>query len=447
MSEPTNSNYVSGAALDDDTSLFGDAVDLKSLSLDSGIDNVTGTISVAESIVSINTPCKLRIGSELIYAPSKSAGDFVSCIRGAGGTTAAAHLSGDAVLVVYSANHFNQLKRATIAIETILGTNVHGNAASLKARLAHSLDDDGYVNFDGATELTISSDAITITQNAHKLQPETGTSDDLSTINGTSDGDFGILYASDFGTDIITIKHNVGNIICFGGSDLSLSNGMVVWYSNGTKVFCAGGASGGFWTLMLGTPTRVSNTTFTVTGDYTNLIKKGMVIKWTESSTTRWGMVSIPSTYSAPDTTVTIIGNTMASIDATSLKYAMVGAEAFSWKFVYAGTVGATGTDVANARYAEEPMIVLGADIQVGTAGTTNNTTIDLNKNGTTMFTTKPTLATTVASSPTPFTADTATTLALGDKATMDIDAIQTTAAIDLYVTLYVFPSRYEFLI
>lgn len=201
-----------------------------------------------------------------------------------------------------------------------------------------------------------------------------------------------------------------------------------------------------FWTVAAGTPTRASNTTFTVTGDYTNVFRKGLVIKWAESSTTRWGMVSIPSTYSAPNTTVTIIGSTMASIDSASLKYALMGAEAFAWKFAVAGTIGATGTDVANARYAEEPMIVIGADLQVGTAGTTNSTTVDINKAGTTMFTTKPTLATTVASSPTPFTADTATTLALGDKVTLDIDAIQTTAAIDLYVTLYVYPSRYEFL-
>ena len=54
------------------------------------------------------------------------------------------------------------------------------------------------------------------------------------------------------------------------------------------------------------------------------------------------------------------------------------------------------------------------------------------------MFTTKPTLATTVASSPTPFTADTTSALALGDRVSIDIDAQQTTAAIDLYSTLFI---------
>lgn len=208
-----------------------------------------------------------------------------------------------------------------------------------------------------------------------------------------------------------------------------------------------GGGGSPFWTTASGVPVRTGNTTFTVTGDYTNIFRKGLVIVWKEAGVTKWGMVSIPSTYGAPDTTVTIIGDTMASIDASSLKYAAVGAEVFAWSFAIAGTIGATGTDVANARYAAEPMKVLGADIQVGTAGTTNNTTVDANKGGATMFTTKPTLASTVASSPTPFTADSGTTLALGDKVTIDQDAVQTTPAVDEYVQLYVYPLRYEFLI
>lgn len=221
------------------------------------------------------------------------------------------------------------------------------------------------------------------------------------------------------------------------------TNGNVMT-SNGTDWVSMSSAP--FWTLMLGTPVRASNTTFAVTGDYTNLIKKGMLIKWTESAVTKWGMVSIPSTYGAPNTTVTIIGNTMASIDASSLKYGTIGVEPFAWTFATAGTLGATGTDVANVKYAEEPMVVLGAEIAVRSYGVTNNTTIDINKNGTTMFTTKPTLVSTGSMSLAPFTADNSTTLALFDMVSIDIDAIQTTPAVDLYVTLYVFPSRYEFL-
>jgi hypothetical protein len=88
-------------------------------------------------------------------------------------------------------------------------------------------------------------------------------------------------------------------------------------------------------------------------------------------------------------------------------------------------------------------MRVLWADLDVWTAGTTDNTTVDINKWGTTMFTTKPTLATTVWASPLPFTADSGTSLALNNKVTIDIDAFQWTAAKDLYVHLYLFPTRY----
>lgn len=202
------------------------------------------------------------------------------------------------------------------------------------------------------------------------------------------------------------------------------------------------GGETSLWTAIAGT--RASNTTITVSGDQTAIFKKGMIVRWLESSVIKWGMVSIPSTYSSPNTTITIIGCVCASIDTDSFKYSsIIGVEQFQKDFALAGTIGATGTNVMRAYYATEPMYVIGADLQAETAGTTNSTTIDINKNGTTMFTTKPSLATTVAASTTPFTADTATSLALNDKVTIDIDFIQDTRAVDLYVQLYVVPQRY----
>ena len=203
--------------------------------------------------------------------------------------------------------------------------------------------------------------------------------------------------------------------------------------------------TGKFWTLGPGTPTRASNTTFTMTGDYTSVFAKGVIIKWTETSTVRNAMVSIPSTYSAPNTTVTIVGDTMASIDASSLKYAMIGVEAFVQKFAVSGTIGATGNDVANAYYATEPMRVLGADMQVGTAGTTNSTTVSLVNGTGTVTLVSPTLGSTVAATTTPQApASSALSLALNDRVQLNVTAVQTTAAVDLYVQLYVMPTRYN---
>ena len=202
----------------------------------------------------------------------------------------------------------------------------------------------------------------------------------------------------------------------------------------------ASGGGSSLWTVMPGTPARGSDTFFTVTGDVTSYMIKGIIIKWTQSSVVKLAMVSIPSTYSSPNTTITIIGDLMGSIDANSFKYCMIGAEVIT--FVSAGNIGAVLTDVANAYYAKEPKRVIGAEISVGTAGTTNSTTIDINIGGTTCFTTKPTLASTIAYSATPFTADSGSTLSLNNKVTIDVDAIQTTNAIDLYVYLLLFPIR-----
>lgn len=57
------------------------------------------------------------------------------------------------------------------------------------------------------------------------------------------------------------------------------------------------------------------------------------------------------------------------------------------------------------------------------------------------MFTTKPTLASGVASASSPFTADSGISLAIGDKVTLDVVAVQSTPAEDLYVQLYLFPT------
>lgn len=212
--------------------------------------------------------------------------------------------------------------------------------------------------------------------------------------------------------------------------------GRITAASNGS-----GWSWGWFWTLMPWTPTRASNTTFTVTWDVTSYVAKGMVIKWTESWTVRCGMVSIPSTYSSPNTTITIIWDTMASIDASSLKYTFERCEKELFPVAWSISTPSI-TDVSRSYYALYPMRVLWADLNVDSAWTTNSTTVDINKGWTTMFTTKPTLASTVAYSPTPFTADNWTSLALWDKITLDIDAVQSTPASWLYVYLYLFPTR-----
>ncbi len=80
-----------------------------------------------------------------------------------------------------------------------------------------------------------------------------------------------------------------------------------------------GSSSVSEWVASGITPTRTSNTTFTMTGDQTTVFHVGRRLQFTDSSTL-YGTISA-STYSAPDTTVTVTmdsGSLSASLFAVA---------------------------------------------------------------------------------------------------------------------------------
>jgi hypothetical protein len=214
--EPTSVNFPT--SLDSSVTLGGDMRNLIQLTLDAGINASTGTISVSEDITGVNVPCPLLIDSEIIWVTEKSGGDFINSVRGAENTTPATHSNGADAYLVYSANLFNQLKRAIISIENYLAAP--------------------------PTEKTVSAGVLTVSQSRHKIQPESGTADDINTISDIPDNTFITLYPSDSGTDTLTFKHGTGNISCFGGSDIKLSEGFCIGYYDGTTVYLTGGGAG-----------------------------------------------------------------------------------------------------------------------------------------------------------------------------------------------------------
>lgn len=142
----------------------------------------------------------------------------------------------------------NNVQDAIVAIETELGTDPAGSAADLKTRLAHSMSDAGMLEFDQEALLTISSGAITVTQNLHRVDTEaSAASDDLDTINGNSNGLFLIIRANHTDRTVV-VKHNTGNIYCTGGQDITLDTTYeIAWgYYDGTqsKWILARGLSG-----------------------------------------------------------------------------------------------------------------------------------------------------------------------------------------------------------
>jgi len=206
-------------------------------------------------------------------------------------------------------------------------------------------------------------------------------------------------------------------------------------------------ASGGtsYWTDVPGTPTRVSDTQFTITDTsnanlYDLLFKKGVVLKWLESTTFQTAMV-ISSSYSSDVVTINIVGDSLTA-GFTAMKYCIVKAQKET--FIIAGTLAAA-TDITKTWYPPSGVYLLSVDAFVKTAGTTNATIFDLNVSGTTKFTAKPQIAS-AATSGLNFVADTPSTeVAAAAPVTVDVDSVSTTAPIEAYIDLFYVPSDWRY--
>lgn len=78
----------------------------------------------------------------------------------------------------------------------------------------------GILAFSDPTELTLSSGAVTATLTCHKIQPESGTSDDFDTVVAPSGSRLLFLRRSDSG-DTVTVTEN-GNILIEAGTSFVL---------------------------------------------------------------------------------------------------------------------------------------------------------------------------------------------------------------------------------
>lgn len=205
---------------------------------------------------------------------------------------------------------------------------------------------------------------------------------------------------------------------------------------------------GKFWSDVPGTPTRVSDTQFTITDTsnanlYDLLFKKGVVLRWLETATFQTAMV-ISSSYSANVVTINIVGDSLTA-GFTLMKYAITKAQVET--FIIAGTFPSAATNLSKSWILAEDVYILSADLIVTTAGSgTGSTVIDINDDGTTKFTTKPTLTTT-GTSDLDNVADTPSTAVAGASiVTVDVDSVTaTTAPSDGYVKVYYYPVDWRY--
>lgn len=324
------------------------------------------------------------------------------------------------------------------------GTNTDGapsqDAVNSKLRATRTVtgtdnliqaDDNTLIIFNSATPFNFTLDQLTAGTKVSFVNYGTGA---VTFINGSG----------------VTLTANPTAVLA-GVTDDIISSALVIYDTITTPRVITGGAAASsgvtYWQTLPGTPTRVSNTQLTITDTgnanlYNLKFGKTTVLKWTDTGSTKLAMVSLAA-YSSNTVTIDIIGDVLSS-GATMNTFTFALEKATEVRFVAAGTI-ATGSDITAKYHAARSEKVFGGKAFHGTAGTTNATTYDVNKNLSTMFTTKLSVAS-GATAGTTTTADDGTTLAADDAITVDCDSVSTTAPQDAYIKLFLFPLNNQYL-
>lgn len=316
-------------------------------------------------------------------------------------------------------------------LENVIDTVLIANRTVTGADAIVQLDENRLIIFNSATPFDFTLDQLTAGTKVSFINYGVG---DVTFIAGSG----------------VTVTGNPTAVLS-GVADDIISSALVIYDTTTTpRVISGGGAAASgvtYWQTLPGTPTRVSDTQLTITDTgnanlYNLKFGKTTVLKWTDTGNTKLAMVSSAS-YSSNTVTINIVGDVLSS-GATMNTFTYALEKANEVRFIAAGTI-ATGTDITAKYHASRPEKVFGGQAYHGTAGTTNATTYDVNKAGSTMFTTKLSVAS-AATVGSVGTADDGTTLAVDDAVTVDCDSVSTTPPVDAYVKLYLFPLYNQYL-
>lgn len=213
-------------------------------------------------------------------------------------------------------------------------------------------------------------------------------------------------------------------------------------------------AGSAFWTDMPGTPTRASDSQFTITDAgnanlYDKMVPKGTILKWEKSGGGFQTAMVILAAYAADAVTIDICGNDLAA-GFTDMKFCMLPAEEDT--FIVPGTLpGNTATtDIGKTIYAKQDLLIFGAQVRYKTAPTTTKGVWDINDDATSIFTTKPEIAASATLGVIQLcdcVLDTATTVVAKDSAiTLDYDSGHaTTPGANAYVTIWWMPECWRY--
>jgi len=189
-----------------------------------------------------------------------------------------------------------------------------------------------------SSTLTLASDAVTVTKNYHLIAAQSGTADDLVTLNGGTAYQMLVIQA-DAG-DTITVKHGTGNIYLNGAADFSLSGDKtLVLFYDGTNWSDAGAGGGGASDHALLDNLNSANYTHLTAANHTDLTDGGTT---TLHSHPGGGGGSGPSV-------VTLNIDGALAIDENVGAYVVTGSGEISYCYIYCtdpGTARSTIIDV-----------------------------------------------------------------------------------------------------
>ena len=127
---------------------------------------------------------------------------------------------------------------AALGVQTKLSAGAPTNVAPEGTLCRVIPDNDFYMNkggstswelqqrgqhFGAATELTIASGVITVTKGQHTVTVQSGSTDNLDTINGLVANQVLLLRPTD-GAKTIVVKPGTGNVLCRGNADITMDD-------------------------------------------------------------------------------------------------------------------------------------------------------------------------------------------------------------------------------
>ena len=208
------------------------------------------------------------------------------------------------------------------------------------------------------------------------------------------------------------------------------------------------------WRTFPGTPTRVSDSQFTITDTsnanlYDKAFTKGTILRWEKSGGGFQTAIVKDATYGSNTVTINILGNTLAAA-FTLMKYCIM--KPVKEEFIVPGKLPAAATtDIGKTIFAFRDILIFSALVRYKTAAATTGGVWDINNGGTSIFTTKPPIAA-AATKGTDTVCDcvlaTAVTVVAADSAiTLDYDSGHaTTPGSDAYVELLYMPAAWRYL-